>query len=467
MTVTKQNRLHTLLWITIILLTAGCAADRYAGNTVVLPEGIVDGPYVAQTAEDGLVAQWVRQDAEGELQAVTESVTAGGRVPVAPVGSVPGFEVTLRPIERVAGYEYQTAPDVPLFFVADTHGEYEILAELLRQHEIVDAQMNWSFGNGRLVILGDVLDRGAHQTEILWLFYKLEAEAARAGGRLHFVIGNHESMVLLGDLRYLHPKYPQAAEVLGAESYQALLGPGTVLGDWLRSKPTVIKLNELLLVHGGISPAIVAADLSLTDINQTAAAVLNGDPVTDEETAALVMRGEGPHWYRGYFARDPEQQATAAKQVDDVRRHFGIDSVLVGHTPVPTVTPLLDGRVLAVQVYPHRDETTGAFVAEGVHYRNGQWYRATIDGRLEPISLTPPELATPTSRVSRMALTPPPGVSGQGVPHLLHPIRHHIPLQPLPAMREPGGQVLLDHPPRQVHPLGNLGNLQAFAPAQP
>ncbi len=406
MTTSKQSHLHTLLWATVILLAAGCAADRYADKTVELPEGIVDGPYVAQAAEDGLVAQWVRQDAGGELQAVTESITDGGRVPIAPVGSVPGFEVPLRPLEQAIGYEYQTAPDVPLFFVADTHGEYEILAELLRQHEIVDASMSWSFGNGRLVILGDVLDRGPHQTEILWLFYKLEAEAARAGGQLHFVIGNHESMVLLGDLRYLHPKYPQVAEVLGAESYQALLGPGTVLGDWLRSKPTVIKLNDLLCVHGGISSAIVAADLSLTDINQTAAAVLTGGPVTDEEAAALVMRGEGPHWYRGYFARDPEQQAAAAKQVDDVRRHFGIDSVLVGHTPVPTVTPLLEGRVLAVQVYPHRDETTGAFVAEGVRYRNGQWYRATIDGRLEPISLAPPELSTSTSRVSGMASVP-------------------------------------------------------------
>ena len=55
-----------------------------------------------------------------------------------------------------------------------------------------------------------------------------------------------------------------------------------------------------------------------------------------------------------------------------------------------------------------REDAAGELqtVAEGVHHYNGQWYRATIDGRLEPISLAPPQLATSTSRVSGMASMP-------------------------------------------------------------
>jgi hypothetical protein len=64
-----------------------------------------------------------------------------------------------------------TRAKAPLFVVADTHGEYEIFADMLIKHRVVDGKLHWSFGRGYLVILGDVFDRGAHHTEILWLIY--------------------------------------------------------------------------------------------------------------------------------------------------------------------------------------------------------------------------------------------------------------------------------------------------------
>ena len=55
---------------------------------------------------------------------------------------------------------------------------------MLQAHRVVDATLRWSFGKGQLLILGDVFDRGPNHTEILWLLYKLEAEAAKAGGMI-------------------------------------------------------------------------------------------------------------------------------------------------------------------------------------------------------------------------------------------------------------------------------------------
>jgi hypothetical protein len=49
---------------------------------------------------------------------------------------------------------------------------------------------------------------------------------------------------------------------------------------------------------------------------------------------------------------------------------------------VPTVTPLYDGRVIAVQVYPHRDRTQ-APIMEGLLIQRGQIFRARIDGSSE------------------------------------------------------------------------------------
>mgnify|MGYP000243614500 CR=1 FL=1 len=37
-------------------------------------------------------------------------------------------------------------------------------------------------------------------------FYKLEEEAAKAGGHVSFMLGNHEPMVLANDLRYTKEK---------------------------------------------------------------------------------------------------------------------------------------------------------------------------------------------------------------------------------------------------------------------
>ena len=55
--------------------------------------------------------------------------------------------------------------------------------------------------------------------------------------------------------------------------------------------------------------------------------------------------------------------------------HFGVDRILVGHTIVPTIPPLYGGKVIAVQVYPRRDEA-GQARFESLLIRNGELRRA-------------------------------------------------------------------------------------------
>ena len=52
------------------------------------------------------------------------------------------------------------------------------------------------------VKVGDQLDRGGNEVEILFLLERLANQAARAGGALHVLNGNHEFMNIAGDLRY-------------------------------------------------------------------------------------------------------------------------------------------------------------------------------------------------------------------------------------------------------------------------
>jgi hypothetical protein len=51
---------------------------------------------------------------------------------------------------------------------------------------------------------------------------------------------------------------------------------------------------------------------------------------------------------------------------------------------VPTVTPLYDGRVIAVQVYPRRDDAGNAHM-EALLVKKDVFYRARIDGGIEEL----------------------------------------------------------------------------------
>ena len=109
--------------------------------------------------------------------------------------------------------------------VSDVHGRFDTLLALLRGQKVVDGAMRWRFGRGHLVIVGDVMDRGPQVTEAYWFLRGLEAQARRAGGRVHVLLGNHEAMVLAGDVRYTNPKYlhpregwPSVAEQFGPDS---------------------------------------------------------------------------------------------------------------------------------------------------------------------------------------------------------------------------------------------------------
>jgi hypothetical protein len=345
-----------------------------------------DGPYVMRNAAGKLEAWSVEVTAEVARRKVVPAAV-GGTLTVPAVGSLPSFEVRLRPPAAIAPDAISVGKKEPLFVVADTHGEFDILAGMLMKQGVIDDRLRWSFGRGRLLVLGDVFDRGAHQTEILWLLYELEAQSHKAGGAVYLVLGNHETMVLRGDLRYLHVKYRATAQLLGVASYSQLFDGGSVLGQWLRSKPAVLRLNEHLCLHGGISPELVDRRLSLADINSAIRAVLMGrEPAAGaaSDRTEFLFGESGPLWYRGYFPEESAGATATPADINRIRQHFGVGTLLVGHTRVPTITPLYDGRVYAVQVYPRRD-AFGNAIFEALLIRDRKFLRALPDGRTEPL----------------------------------------------------------------------------------
>ena len=87
--------------------------------------------------------------------------------------------------------------------IADIHGAYDAMVATLQSAGILNEELVWSGEQSNLVIVGDILDRGPKSRAAMDLLMRLEGEAESAGGRVHVLIGNHESMILTGDMRYV------------------------------------------------------------------------------------------------------------------------------------------------------------------------------------------------------------------------------------------------------------------------
>ncbi len=85
--------------------------------------------------------------------------------------------------------------------IGDIHGDYKAFKEILETTGLVDSSGAWSGGNAVLVQTGDYFDRGPDMRKLLDFLRGLESSAAPAGGTVHILLGNHDAMNLLGEVR--------------------------------------------------------------------------------------------------------------------------------------------------------------------------------------------------------------------------------------------------------------------------
>lgn len=272
-----------------------------------------------------------------------------------------------------------------MFAVSDIEGRIEPFVSLLQAAGIIDEERHWIWGDGHLVLNGDIFDRGDYVTECLWLLYRWEQEARQVGGRVHVILGNHETMILRGDLRYVHEKYIDGIVRRSRITYPDLFGPDMELGRWLRTKHTAIRLNDVLFVHGGMPPRLAANGVSLDEINQLARETLDYRSYRvafDEQLRKYYGEtDEGPFWYRGYYlAREGLYPQATFAQVDSILEAYSSSAIVVGHTNILQITSLYGGKVFGIDVDLDK---LGSF--QGLLWKEGRFYRVTGDGSLEPL----------------------------------------------------------------------------------
>ena len=90
--------------------------------------------------------------------------------------------------------------------VGDVHGAIGEFRALLQTLELTDADQGWIGGQDTLVQTGDLTDRGTGVRAVLDLLMHLETEADEAGGEVIVVLGNHETMSFMANLRHTTPE---------------------------------------------------------------------------------------------------------------------------------------------------------------------------------------------------------------------------------------------------------------------
>ncbi len=266
--------------------------------------------------------------------------------------------------------------------IGDLHGDYPQYLNVMRSAGLLDKKGKWSGGKTHLVQTGDITDRGPDSRKIIDHLVRLAKQAKKQGGYVHMLIGNHESMNVTGDLRYVTTGEFNAFKSRKSQRYQDMQWQrqvdwmrvnvpafGTMdlaayrkeweqrvplgwvehrfawmldgeYGKWVRDNPVAIQINDTIFLHGGISASYCKFSLeSLTQ--QTIAAMENYNPAV----ISIVDDPLGPLWYRGLAVE--EETDIYGQTVANILKRYGAKRIVVGHTPTGgAVWPRFDRRVI-------------------------------------------------------------------------------------------------------------------------
>ena len=350
-------------------------------STAIVTNSIQDGPYIFIDENDQVTTLTLRN---GGVEKIVSALNETTHIPTA-IPSVPVIQI---------GATVQTPPastlPMPekLLAVSDLEGNLDHLISFLQFHGVIDNTYNWSWDKNHLLFNGDSVDRGNQVTELLWFIRKLQFQAKEAGGNVHFVLGNHEAMILSGDVRYIHPVYEEASEQFGIP-YHELYSEQSVLGSWLRSQNSVVQIGEYIFVHAGYSPELDGLQLTHSEVNASIRKTLGPPawPDTTDVATSLAWHRKGPFWYRGYFEKPAKKYGPkpTSEELDAILDRHQATAIVVGHTVTGTIG-WLDGDKRLIGTDVHWD-TEGE--GQGLLLSNGKLIRVTMtetDETLEHVS---------------------------------------------------------------------------------
>lgn len=354
------------------------ASLHYGDNPLMYKIGD-EGPYVFYENDSVLSVNYVRGSEDDGFYLDKKKYPSNSEIPTTSYFQIDSTSFDFKLKSEIKPPKTTYNDGNPIVAVSDIEGGYKTFRDFLINSKVIDANLNWIFGRGHLVLVGDFVDRGWSVTQVLWFIYKLEQDAAKQGGLVHFIIGNHELKNMQGDYGASAEKYLFVGNILGKVQSE-LYNSNSFLGKWMSSKNALELINGNLFAHGGIHPDVADSKLSLDEINQ----VIRSNyyrpyyPKKEKTIDQLITSTKtGICWYRGYFKDDLTQE-----QVDRGLNKFGAKSIVVGHTLQSKVNKTYNGKVIGIDVFHPKDyhKNWPSGESEGLLIEGDKYYRVLHDG---------------------------------------------------------------------------------------
>ena len=254
-----------------------------------------------------------------------------------------------------------------VYRIYEVSGEYYVKV-IQDQREIKDRWFKWIGGKTYVVQVGDQVDRCRpygnltcdnsgttkkdedSDLEIMLFYDSLDKIAIIQGGRVFSLLGNHEIMNVVGDMRYVSYKggveySPEPKTYDGGIHIRKDLF-GTIVSKKMScTRQTVLIIGSFIFVHGGIAQQL-ATDYKLLDINEIIRKFLNKSATYNKDIKDLLNSSKiSPLWYRklAYIPSDkngnqhPECKTLfqpVMKKINETNKPVvQLNGMVVGHTP--------------------------------------------------------------------------------------------------------------------------------------
>jgi hypothetical protein len=239
--------------------------------------------------------------------------------------------------------------------IGDLHGDLHAARRALQLARVMNEERAWIGDSSRVVQLGDILDRGDHELEILELFDHLSREAEDQGGAVIQLNGNHEIMNVQLDFRYVtdagfttfqgfeatHP-LPDVLQTLPEyhRGRAAAFRPGGPWAKRLARNPVIVLIDSTVFVHGGLLPEHVRHGIDTINGQIRKWMLGHVDEVSD-----FASGSRSPIWVRDLSANTSEEDC---KRLKETLRLVGAKRLVVGHTVQEHINCACDSLVWRV-----------------------------------------------------------------------------------------------------------------------
>ncbi len=238
--------------------------------------------------------------------------------------------------------------------IGDIHGAFDEFAASLEALKLAvrtskdSFRFKWTGGETVLVLTGDLNDRGLYSKQAYDAVMDLQQQAEKAGGRLIELLGNHEVMLLNGQIEewaktLKPPKKQHYQNTLdsftrdGLDFHQAISENG-VYGRWIRNLPLFAIINGYMFNHGGL------ANKPLT--RSTLAADFKDDTNAGDYKKGIFMNTESYLWNRDWWNNK--------EIVDQNLKMLGVMGIVFGHTVGALGTKgkieVKDNRIISIDI---------------------------------------------------------------------------------------------------------------------